>query len=689
MSSPATGINNPSMVKSTEEQDPMADDELVDELQGDDAMTTNDYDPTSVVDQFEEVDHNEAIDVDEEDNVPKEEEQARTKEAQEKPVSWFRQWWVLLYYKNVPLMLRKPAYLSIALLSSVVFALLSWPAGRDYSQTDDNVIFPTNFTACNSIDLDYLTAIEAMNYTRNADDGKPPKVLLSLNEAWRDGLPVAILSLGSLFYAMIAYLWLHEELQLHMLSVLRGLGTTDSVYWISWYVPLAALAALNSLLGAATAKALPVHVYEHTYFGGIFASLFFLQLALLGASMFLAAVQGTRKRGVIWLLLLMMVAVWMPYLTLNAQSSFSINTGTISDEYTSDFLTTPTKLFWVNRDTAVRRQGTVFSDDALNNNFNGTVIGSNFDGTCQIPLLSEQEGNFYKTPEEQQQVSPDQFFLGCFASAGWGATTWTPHGKTKTGLAVWWFIPYFHFTTIWGNFCGYTGTPDTEFTSAQLSLTSGALAREALPVPPSNATSSGTTLFPQGSMLQVVVSYNQNAYFSQKSNCPAQNLDNDAYQFCSILSNTQECPVVPEPSPADGKSVGFMLAMCLSLSISYLLMAAYWGIVFVGGAGTQPWYFFLLWRRYWCSGGRVGPATAADRSTVEVLGASKSYGTVQALRPVTFQMARGEVTALLGHNGAGTLRVVWGFLVLCIAHTFGSLMDTSFLDLAVNTFRQN
>ena len=658
MTSPATAIV-------MNEDDLMADDELVEDLKGVQGVTTNDsmaYDPNNVVDQFEE----EAVKEDdaaiEEGALPKEETATSTAVEEDKPVSWFRQLWVLLYYKNVPLMLRKPTYLMMALLSSVVFALLSWPAGRDYSATDDNVIFPDNYTDCGTVDLDYLSALEEAPANRTLTES-PPKVLLSLNEAWRDGLPVAVLSLGPLCYAMVAYLWLHEELQLHMLSVLRGLGTTDSVYWTSWYIPLTVLAAGNALLGAATAKTLPVHVYDTTFFGGIFASLFFVELALLGASMFLAAVQGTRKRGVIWLLLLMMVAVWMPYLTLNAQSSFEITTNSISDEYAS-YLTTPTRLFWVNRDTTVRRQYLTFLDDDFGNMNNNITTGNNNSTTCQIPLLSEQEGNFYKTPEEREQVPPDQFFLGCFASAGWGATTWTPHGTTKAGLAVWWFIPYFHFTTIWGNFCGYTGMPQTEFTSAQMSLTSGELAREALPVPPSDANARGTTLFPQGSMLQHVINYNWDAYLLQKSNCPAQNLDNDAYQFCSNLEFAQECSVVPEPSPAEGKSVGFMLAMCFSLSLAYVLMAAYWGIVCVGGAGTQPWYFFLLWRRYWCAGGRGKVATAVDPTTVQVLGAAKSYGAVQALRPVTFHMARGEVTALLGHNGAGRFGAVGGKLLL-------------------------
>jgi ABC-type multidrug transport system fused ATPase/permease subunit len=457
------------------------------------------------------------------------------------------------------------------------------------------------------------------------------------------------------------------------------------VYWMSWYVPLTVCAFINALLGAATAKTLPVHVYETTYFSGILGSIFFLLLALIGSSMLVATIQGTRRRGVIWLVLIMMAAVWMPYLTMNVQSSFFIDVDSTTSEYGSS-LYTPVKLFWLNRITTVRANQLTEIDE------NGNIItNTNATSTCNLPLISEQEANFYKTDAERAEVSPDQFFLGCFASAGWGATTWTPHGKTKIGLAVWWFFPYFHFTTIWGNFCGYTGNPNTEFTSQQAGMTSGELARDALPVPPSDSNAQGTTLVPQGSMLQHVQPIGRYecetpsdfGFGCEKylSNCPAQDLAGGTYNLCSVVAASPDCMTIPEPSPAEGKSLYFMFGMLLSLSISYMLMAAYWGIVFVGGAGTYPFYFIFL-PSYWWSGGagksvslhrssaaangvpheEDGPVTTTTIHTsqrpnagaVQVIGVSKSYGNVEALKPVTFEMARGEVTALLGHNGAGT-----------------------------------
>ena len=109
-----------------------------------------------------------------------------------------------------------------------------------------------------------------------------------------------------------------------------------------------------------------------------------------------------------------------------------------------------------------------------------------------------------------------------------------------------------------------------------------------------------------------------------------------------------------------------MFGMMLALSMVYMLMAAYWGIVFIGGAGTHSFYFFVL-PSYWFGAkqkkrndeGGDAEATAQRRSSVpgagavKVHGVSKYYGSVEALQPVSFEMARGEVTALLGHNGAG------------------------------------
>ena len=51
-------------------------------------------------------------------------------------------------------------------------------------------------------------------------------------------------------------------------------------------------------------------------------------------------------------------------------------------------------------------------------------------------------------------------------------------------------------------------------------------------------------------------------------------------------------------------------------------------------------------------------------SAVTVTGLAKSYGAVQAVRGVSFTVARGEIFALLGPNGAGkttTLEILEGF----------------------------
>ena len=50
---------------------------------------------------------------------------------------------------------------------------------------------------------------------------------------------------------------------------------------------------------------------------------------------------------------------------------------------------------------------------------------------------------------------------------------------------------------------------------------------------------------------------------------------------------------------------------------------------------------------------------------IEVEGLTKDYGTVVAVREVTFSVGRGEVVGFLGPHGAGkstTLRILAGFL---------------------------
>jgi hypothetical protein len=157
----------------------------------------------------------------------------------------------------------------ILLLSNTVSVLLSWPAGRDPEADTAIFIPPANFTDCATIPNDFFDTIDG-NQTQN--------VQLSYNENFRDGVPVTILALGPLFFSIITYLILHDEISIHMFNILRQIGVYDSCYWLSWYIPLCTLGLVNSFIAACVAKLLPVHVYESTYFMGIVGSLFFLHI---------------------------------------------------------------------------------------------------------------------------------------------------------------------------------------------------------------------------------------------------------------------------------------------------------------------------------------------------------------------------------------------------------------------------
>lgn len=208
-------------------------------------------------------------------------------------------------------------------------------------------------------------------------------------------------ALGPLVQAVCCFLIVHSEFQLRMLGVLRSLGLRESVYWVSWLIPFVVTSFINSLLGGATAALVQVHVYQNTYFFGIFGSLFFLQIALVSASFFTAALLGPSRGGATWLILLMLIAAWVPTIVAFTTSS----SPHAYESVEASFGSSSSGLFWLNQNSTVRE-------------YRGSENGTTQYASCDQPVLSEYELNRLKTPEEQLEVDPSQYFVGCYAATG-------------------------------------------------------------------------------------------------------------------------------------------------------------------------------------------------------------------------------------------------------------------------------
>jgi hypothetical protein len=546
-----------------------------------------------------------------------------------KTVSWFRQFYCLII-KNVKLLIRRPLMLFVMIFSSVFSVLLAWAAGRE----SDDAIYP-EYGACGAIDYVWLESIESYKDRDN--------VVIGYNENWRLGTPVAVMALGPMANAICILLILQSEIGTQLLGVLRALGLRDSVYWISWYLPFILVSFVNALLGAITAQTLPTHAFESIYFGGVFASLFFLQLALASASFFVAALCGTAKRAGNWLILLMLISLWIPTLIVSGQSN-----APYSEDVGGNL--SPVGLLWQNAHT--------YSYSLLNYSDPGAGTTE-----CSYPIVSEFQGNFYKTDAQRELVRDDEYHVGCHFLASWTSEMWNPsNGGEKFGLGVLYLFPYLHFNGMWGNFLGYTSMPDRKFTSDESDLSPEALAIKALPTPPDPARGLDSSLFPQATTIKKKIEY-QPCYSypcPQTGTCPLAN--RTGAEFCTYLN---DCNYAEEPIQNEAPSVGDYCGHLLLLSILYLLLAGYWAQIFPGGNGKRQKFYFPFQPSYWLGSSQSQPeddgsaqeasgATSSRRASVShgggvvVDSVRKLFGSVEAIKGVSFKMERGEVTALLG-----------------------------------------
>eukprot|EP00573_Skeletonema_grethae_P008746 CAMPEP_0201706040 /NCGR_PEP_ID=MMETSP0578-20130828/47609_1 /ASSEMBLY_ACC=CAM_ASM_000663 /TAXON_ID=267565 /ORGANISM="Skeletonema grethea, Strain CCMP 1804" /LENGTH=1815 /DNA_ID=CAMNT_0048194413 /DNA_START=88 /DNA_END=5535 /DNA_ORIENTATION=- len=590
--------------------------------------------------------------------------------------TWFRQYEVTLS-KNVKLLLRRPFHLVILLLSSVISVIFAWLAGRDARGPTGE--FPP-LDKCGKVDPYYyanVTAEHYWDYYWSAENNIP----LSLNEPWRAGLPVWLMSLGPTFAAISVFWILRDELNSRRWGVLRSAGLRDSAHWMSWFTAFAVLATVNSLLGGIAAKSLPnCHAFTAVNYGSVFGSLLFLHAALTTASFFLVALCGTCQSLALAVFIVVVIIVASAAPAIAASAGAYVGIGSYQSSGGAGafwaYASTETTSIQYNYDDYIYNETT----GEYENVSNEPVIDF-----YQSPIISYEESRVFGSEEENlERYSKEDFFQGCYIMPGAS----TQFNRPAWNSFFWFFVPQAHFMAAWSNILGYTSMPGNTFGFVQASQSPELLANEALlnykgGVEPlyDEANTNGTSLFPQGSTVLTEYNYGYACEYVPDpdpdnpwgetyvctSNCPPQQLYNmsDTPNTCANAAKAYP-PTGGDGSPSFNDAVGYLFAVTLVYSI----LAAYWSSVFPMGNGSPMKFYFPILPSYWLgrskkgSEGGNGGATvdeeegvgAEDRDVgvgVKAVDVSKRYGKLDALKPLNLSLRKGEVTALLGHNGAG------------------------------------
>lgn len=533
--------------------------------------------------------------------------------------------------------------------------MFAWLAARDARVPQGE--FPP-LTDCGQVDPLYLSDKIQDEYLSGYYDSY--QIPMSLNEPWRGGLAIWLMSLGPTFCAISVFLILRDEFTSRRWGTLRSAGLADSAHWSSWFMAFGILAVINSLAGAITAIALPnIHAFESVNFGSIFGPLLFLNLALTASSFFLVAMCGSINSTTITVFIIMaiIVASSAPAIGTSVMKSWSLDSS--SSTSTSQPEGTAGSFFAYGSTERVRID---YPNSTWNDDFSYEYVpGEASVSTCQVPIISDEQGRFRKTEAERDFVTKEEIFLGCYVIPG--ASSAFVHSTSSLYL-VWYMIPHTSFMMAWSNILGYTSLPGNAFSLSHASKSPEVLAQEALfnhkggvsPLYEPNKTE-GTSLFPQGSTVAVTYEYNYYYDYSDpKSNCPSSNVIEN---LCDDY-DTATCYSVHPGYPSSSPSLNDCIGLLVSLIAIYVLLAAYVSAVLPMGNGNALKLYFFLQPSFWCgfcsSGGNSDKGAKSDVEEgnttkgrgVEALGVGKSYGKVRALKPLSLSMNVGEVTALLG-----------------------------------------
>lgn len=347
--------------------------------------------------------------------------------------TWFRQFTTLVT-KNHKHLLRHPLHLINLLLNSIPAVLLAYVAGRDARAPQGE--FPP-LTTCGQVDPQYYVPIYEESYWAVYD------IPMTMNEAWRNALPVWIMSLGATFSAISVFFLLRTELASKRWGTMRSAGLRDSVYWTSWLVSFGVCAVINSLVGAITAAVLPnVHVLEHINFWIVFGLLLFLNLALVTASFLLAAACGTVQSTTlsVFLIIGMICAGASPIIKTSVTKAYL---GVTDSMNTYSFPYGDAGAFWSygsTEKTLVQYLNSTYTNETYEYDAGDLTLTQ-----CQLPILSYEQGHIMKTAQERDLVSKEEIFLGCYVLPG-SSTTFTRH---KASYFFWYWIPQTHFLMAW------------------------------------------------------------------------------------------------------------------------------------------------------------------------------------------------------------------------------------------------
>lgn len=220
------------------------------------------------------------------------------------------------------------------------------------------------------------------------------------------------MSLGPTFAGGIsAFLILRDEFQSKRWGMLKAVST--SVHWLSWLFAFTVAGTVNSLAGAITATLLPnVHALESVNFGSVFATLLFLNLALVAASFLLATLCGTFQSTALTLFMILAVLVLSatPTIRLASQSAYYVTADLSLDTYTT--ISSEGGAFWLYAST---ERGKI--DYSYNYDPNATTVTAteSFDsskavGQCELPLVSMEQGQYFKTLDDRNDVPKEDIF---------------------------------------------------------------------------------------------------------------------------------------------------------------------------------------------------------------------------------------------------------------------------------------